>query len=155
MKLIRQDKEGTYQLTDYLNHLDMIRDRLPHGARDFAFYQGHYDITHPRCLHDSWVARMMLTEDESRTIQIELLLFGAFHDGHHRIVYKDVNSYKLAIDKTRYKSTAVGHADWVVDELLLTDGGLVSHEIEFSDSARWHIVAKDIAYSWVEKGQTI
>jgi hypothetical protein len=43
----------------------------------------------------------------------------------------------------------VGHRDWLVDEIRLSDRGLVVHEILFSRGALWTIEAADLRYEWL------
>lgn len=152
MKFIQQDAEGIYQLANYIAYLETVRNTLPHGARGFVFTEERYNFSHPQCLHDSWVTKLALTESESKVTQIELILLGSYHDGHHKIIYEDVRCYELSTINTKRGSLTIGHGDWIVDEVLLTEEGLIAHEIEFSDSARWRIVAKDMTYSWIKKG---
>jgi len=43
----------------------------------------------------------------------------------------------------------VGHGDWLVDEVHLSERGYVGHEILFSRGARWRIEAFDLRYEWL------
>ncbi len=77
---------------------------------------------------------------------------GAYHDGSIEIIYKNVSSYslrKLAKDNSgNVNKNISGHGDWLMDEIMLSDGGDVMHEIIFSNNCQWNIECKDIIYSW-------
>ena len=38
--------------------------------------------------------------------------------------------------------------DWIVDEILLTEEGRISHEISFSERGGWKIVCADLFHQW-------
>jgi hypothetical protein len=152
VQLIIQDEAGI-QLERYLAYLEQIGPRLPAGARSFALASWHYDIRDRKCPHDSWLESTSIqeigygTRKEVRNLQITATFLGSFHDGVFDISYEDVKSYSLALPSNDRRPGVV-HGDWLVDEVLLTEDGYVSHEILFSDSAVWKIVCRDMIHQW-------
>lgn len=57
-------------------------------------------------------------------------------------------SYDLATGPNSEAHAKRGHGDWLIDEIRLSDRGLVLHEILFSSGARWLIESEDIEYTW-------
>src|SRR5712664_461435 len=120
----------------YREYLQSIKERLPLSAFEFATAAWHYDYSDHRCLHDSWVESLTIKERESgerlhhRSLSISARLFGAFHDGHVLLDYADVYMYSLEGPKAR-----AGHGDWLVDEIRLSENGLVLHEVLFSNDS--------------------
>lgn len=155
MKIITH-ANGSYDLRAYLAYLDDMSDKLPDNTRAFAFAPGHYDMSHRRCPHDSWVDSLSITElcegdrNHIRRLEIKARFMGAYHDGFFELTYTDVTKYLLSVGSTIRKDARIGHGDWVVDEILMK-GNLVCHEIQFSNSGRWKIVCSDITYLWSSK----
>jgi hypothetical protein len=114
--------------------------------------QWHYDHNDHRCPHDSLVEAITISEPasgkrrEKRHIEIKVRLLGAFHDGHLELSYSDVQAYSLtgASDKRRL----VGHDDWLVDEVRLSEKKQVEHEILFVSGSRWLVECADIRFGW-------
>ena len=133
----------------YREYLQSIKDRLPSSAFEFATAAWHYDYRDHRCPHDSWVESLTIGEASKegrlhdRSLYISMRLLGAFHDGHILLSYLDVQTYLLDNPKT-----LSGHGDWLVDEIRLSETGLVLHEVLFSTGSRWLIQAKDISCEW-------
>jgi hypothetical protein len=153
MHLISLSEEG-YQLERYLSYLQQVRTSLPEGTQSFALADWHYNLGHRRCPHDSWLEMVTLrelsqgTRMEIRELEITAKFLGAFHDGFFEITYRGVQSYSLVLPKERGRSAVVAHGDWIIDEILLTEEGGVSHEILFSESGVWKIVCRDLVYEW-------
>jgi hypothetical protein len=78
-----------------------------------------------------------------RALHISVRLSGAYYDGHLLLDYSDVKTYSLEKPKTR-----AAHGDWLVDEIRLSENGVVLHEILFNSGSRWLIEAADISYEW-------
>jgi len=143
------------QFRAYFDYLETIRSSLSPTAYEFAAAAWHYDHEDHRCPHDGWVEKLEITEratgprDEVRSIDTNLRLLGAYHDGSLELGYIDVAEYSLAIvahspsDRPR-----IGHGDWLRDEITLTGGSLVRHEIEFSTEASWVIICRDLTWNW-------
>ena len=139
----------------YFAYLESISDRLPTSACGFAKAGWHYDTTDHRALHDSWVEWLKISEPSSgdrhkiRSLEIEVRLLGAYHDGHMTLKYHGVQSYSLATPlEFKYPPLDSGHGDWLQDEVRLSERGFVLHEIEFSRGSRWTIECEDIEWEW-------
>lgn len=139
----------------YREYLQSLRDKLPSSAYEFAMADSHYAPSSPQCPHDSWVESLTISEpysgarSEDRSIEISLRLLGAYHDGHIELTYQNVKSYSLETPaEFRMPPLDAGHGDWLTDEIRLSPGGPVLHEIEFSRGSRWIIECGDILYRW-------
>jgi hypothetical protein len=107
----------------------------------------HHDHADSRCPHDAWVEHLTINESamgdrqQYRSIDIYLRLLGAYHDGHLELAYRDVRSYTLATppDCLWPPSNGAGHGDWLIDDIGLSERGLVLHSILFSRGSRWTI----------------
>jgi hypothetical protein len=87
---------------------------------------------------------------EERSIRITLELLGSYHDGRIRFSYPQVRSYSvMAPSEFEWPPRGVGHGDWLIDEVGLTDDGFVTHEILFSRGSQWRIEAADLSYEWL------
>jgi hypothetical protein len=143
------------QFDAYVEYLASVRERLPANAYFFAAAPWHYDFSDHRCPHDSWLESLSVIEissgdrNQDRSVLIKVSLLGAYHDGTIEISYQRVDSYSL--DKQGANITPplnVGHGDWLIDEVRLSDRGFILHEIEFSSGSRWLIECEDIEYRW-------
>lgn len=144
------------QVEAYYDYLQSVKDRLSPDAFSFASADWHYDPTDHRCPHDSWVESLTLAEPssgnrhESRKVELKLRLLGAYHDGHSEILYSEVSGYHLRMPELhRGQGSPVGHGDWLVDEIRLSERGLVEHEIRFSQGSSWLIECENIIYKWM------
>jgi hypothetical protein len=141
-----------WQLDPYLRYLRENAERFPRNARDFALAEWHYDIRHHQCPHDSRLESFAIKEratgerHENSTVNIESLFLGAFHDGFFSLTYQDVRTYSLQLEPHELVRRA--HGDWLVDELTLTDEGLVRHEIEF-ERASMTVICADLEHRWL------
>jgi hypothetical protein len=152
MKYIHR-RDGEIMLGPYLDYIAEMAERLPPGARHFALLPYHYEIVDRRCPHDAWlefanVVEINARQDRgSRSISILTRFLGSYHDGYFELVYSNVHRYRMSLKTASRKAAQVGHADWIVDEILLDRSGRVSHEIEFENGS-WKIMCEDILYSW-------
>lgn len=157
MKYIYTGDDGATELDAYKRYIESVRDALPRGVHDFIFHEGRFDFYHKKCMHDSWIERIAIAESgagdrrEKRTLEVEILALGSYHDGYHRLLYSGVRGYNFALADSMRGEAPIGHADWLVDEVVLLDSNLVSHEIQFSDSGLLKITFTDMVYEWIEK----
>ena len=134
----------------YRAYLESIAEHLPEATRSFALADWHYDFADHRAPHDAWVDSISIYESatgerrEVRQLHIKLRLFGAYHDGHIEIEYKDVYRYSIGSD-------CPAHGDWLYDEVRLSESGHVLHEVEIGGQL-WCIECGDIEYSWLPAG---
>lgn len=158
MKFFTSSSTGSERRTEreyesYIRYLNDNRHLFPTEAFDFAAAEWHYDASDHRCPHDSWVESLEIVErgetisSESRHIDIHLTLLGAYHDGTLSIRYEKV-SYKLdlAPDELRQPKT---HGDWLIDEIRLSGGRRVVHEINFWRNGTWMIECDNIHAEWL------
>jgi hypothetical protein len=148
VRFIVYDGRG-WQLDAYLDYLHKNAERFPRNARDFALAEWHYDMKHHQCPHDSWLESFAIKErvtgerDQKSTADIESLFLGSFHDGLFSLTYRDVRTYSLQLEP--HAPAGRAHGDWLVDEVTLTDEGLVRHEIEF-ERASLTVICADLEY---------
>lgn len=151
----KDGSESRNSFDDYSNYLASVRNQLPASAHAFAAAIWHYDFSDHRCPHDCWVDSMSIMEvpsgdrQQDRYIAIKVRLLGAYHDGFLELSYKKVKSYSL-LSPTEFNLPPlnVGHGDWLIDEVRVSETGLVLHEIEFSRGSCWLIECEDIEYTW-------
>ena len=151
MKYIRHDENG-YHLDGYLTYLNSVRDRTPLNAAQYAFAPWRYRKDDHQCPHDSCLNELRIKENHEsvslkRNLELRGEFLGAFHELLFEIVWQGVQAYSLTLGSATRGKHPVGHADWLIDELLVEESGLLSHEIEFSDSGRWKIVCADLVYT--------
>jgi hypothetical protein len=140
----------------YRQYLASIQDRLLAGARTYATSDWHMDHQHSRSPHDAWVESVVIQEPargdrkEARAIEIVIELLASSHDGRIRFTYTQVRSYALGVPpEFEMPPLNVGHGDWLVDEVRLSDRGLIVHEILLSRGSLWAIEATDLRYEWL------
>lgn len=147
---------GDSAFSKYFEYLEKNKDMFPRKAHEFASARWHYDFDDHRCPHDSWVESICVNEpssgdrNEIRVIDISIKLLGAYHDGWLTLLYQNVKKYNFFYEHADNVPT-IGHGDWLIDELRLSDNGLVVHEIVFSNNARWLIECSDMHFDWIEK----
>jgi len=111
----------------YDAYLARNKSNFPEMAYDFAIADWHHNYRDHKALHDSWLSEVRIIEigqGNAREIDIIVQLLGAFHNGTLTLHYKDVLSYQLG-------SSTTGHTSINRDEVRLSDGGSVLHEIEW------------------------
>jgi hypothetical protein len=131
---------------------------MPPRAFEFATAEWHYDPEDHRCPHDAWVKSLIVSErasgsrQERRSLEVELTLLGAYHDGVLTLTYCGVRQYSLFQPPVNQQAE-VAHGDWLVDEVEVADASrpeapLVVHHILFSGRGVWTIEAQDILCEW-------
>jgi hypothetical protein len=134
-------------------YLRSIVDRLPPGVRAFASADWHYDPADHRCPHDAWIEALTVHEtpadgrSQRRNLEIYLRCLGAYHDGHLELRYTGVRSYSLTVPHAGPRPGIIGHGDWLTDEVRLSDGGAVLHEVRF-ERGRLLIECDDLGVTW-------
>ena len=143
----------------YFSYLESLRERIPKSAFEFATAPWHYGNKDSRNLHDAWVNSLTIREpaqgarNEIRTLEIEVTLLGPYHDGITTLIYRDVKTYSLdtpagCVHGGEKRLNYIAHGDWLVDEIRLSERGLVIHEVKFERGSRWLIECKDIECTW-------
>lgn len=123
----------------YAMYLEKQRARFPPSAYALASSDWYFDPSVHHAPHDAWLESTTITET---TMTIKLL--GPYHDGYIELHYPQLLGYRLTADKT-----AQGHGDWRYDEFRLDEQGRLLHEIEWSDTGNWLIVASDVQHKWL------
>jgi hypothetical protein len=140
--------------TAYADYLRSVKGLMPDSAYEFAAAEWHYDFNDHKCPHDSWVEHLNLKErsagsrSEIRHLDIEVKLLGAYHDKWLYLSYLDVVSYSF---HSGNKEGDVGHGDWLIDEVRLSEKRFVIHEVVFDTGAKWIIECGDIRFNCIEK----
>lgn len=135
----------------YRSYLDSVRGRMPRAAFEFAAADWHYDFSDHRAPHDGWLEALEIREHAAGArrqygrVEILVRLLAAHHDGHIELRYTDVQSYSLASSV----EPDAGRRDWLYDEVRLSEGGRVEHEVEWSGGGLWLIECGDLAYAWL------
>jgi len=161
MRFADETPDGNYAIypQQYLDYVSSICERLPAGVQSIASGKWYFDPTDHRCPHDSWLESVTLSEPSSgarsqtKDLSLSIRLLASYHDGYIDFSYKGLKRYTL--DGSRLgsvKSAGTAHSDWLTDEFILLNDGLVSHEIRFSSETVWTIIAEDVGYSWVPFG---
>lgn len=151
------DKRSKQNWQAYQNRLQKIKKRMSPSVQEYALADWHYNPSDHRCPHDAWLEHLIIRElasgerSEIRTLQIEIRLLGAYHDGYIELLYKDVESYCLDQPHRRgqWETTEKGHKDWKVDEVDLSKNGYILHEIEWQDGGHWFIECRDFEFKWI------
>jgi hypothetical protein len=128
----------------YDAYLKKNKGLFPASAYEFSTADWHHNFRDHKALHDSWLASIVVTEsgeNDERTYEIKVRLFGAFHDGYLNLLYKGVKSYQVGSSTNEH--TALNR-----DEVRLSERGYVLHEIEWWQSASWVIECEDILFEW-------
>ncbi|MEO8071875.1 MAG: hypothetical protein ABI686_01385 [Acidobacteriota bacterium] len=141
----------------YQNRLQKIKKRMPLSVQEYALADWHYNFSDHRCPHDAWLEHLIVRElvsgerSEIRSLEIEVKLLGAYHDGYIEFHYKEVKSY--CFDQPhrqgKWETTKKRHKDWIVDEVDLSGNGYILHEIEWLDGGHWFIECRSFEYNWI------
>lgn len=129
----------------YEAYLAENRARFPESAFAFASAEWRNDFSDHRAPHDSWITDIHFNDGAlprfagSGSKDLNLVLLGAYHDGHLHLRYRDVQSFNVA---------ATGLIEIYRDEVRLSECGHVLHEIEFLGNPNWLIVCSDIEWEW-------
>lgn len=139
----------------YDQYLKALGSRLPSSVREFALASWYKDAQSHQCPYDAWVESVQLVESaagpskDRRSLNIEIRLLGAYHDGHIAYKYDDVQNYALVFPVINERLAKAAHDGWRLDEIRVSPANNVIHEIAFKSGARWLIECKSITYSWL------
>ena len=155
MEYIYQDEDGGWQIEPYFAYIASVADRMPPNAQRFVLNRDHFALFPRNSLHDAWVEAVVIREPavgdrlEQRTIEIELQLLGAYHDGRIWLTYQQVQSYVLStpVEFPLPPSGTVGHGDLLIHEVRLTEAGFIVHEILFSRGSTMVIECADLVHT--------
>lgn len=150
------------QFERYYDYLRSNQAKLPKAAYEYATAPWHYNfgLEDPRCPHDAWVESILIREQEvglppqrrQRELWIDVRLLNAQQSGYIEISYAYVASLSLevpnVVDTELPASSNRGYHDWLIDEIRLSDHGLIVHEVDFRLGAHWLIECKELSYNW-------
>lgn len=145
-------------LTAYRAYLRTIKNWLPPETYAYAAAEWHYDDGR-RGPHDAWVESLQILEGPAREgasgrdTEISIRLLSAYQDRILEYLYKGVTAYTL-IGPTphRPRPSSGGHGGWLIDEVRLSEEGLVIHEIEFSNGCSWVITCRNLVHRDQRRG---
>ena len=144
IKCVETDRGCKLDDGAYSEYFRLIRDKLPPQVKMFAEAEWHYDFKNPKCPHDSWVERVVITESSDgvakadRGLEIHVTLLGAYHDGLIELLYLGVYSYQIRGRSGDRPRSLRPHGDWLIDEIRMSDDGHIIHEVEF-ERATWEV----------------
>lgn len=135
----------------YKAYLEENRARFPASAYEYASAPWRNDFSDHRAPHDSWVSQIQLYDrslpksGSDRITELEIVLLGAYHDGHLHLRYHGVRTLALFANGIDLAPTEVYR-----DEVRLSDEeGFVLHEIEFMGADNWLIECRDLEFEWI------
>lgn len=127
-------------LDDYFAYLSSVKERFTPELYAFAANQKHYNLTSHSSLHDSWLNFLNFQEratgerNETRDLEIDLQLLGAFHDRNINLKYKGVQSVSFDIPREfqNLPKYQVANGDLLMHEISINQYEEFEHKILFS-----------------------
>lgn len=134
---------------NYKNYVESVKNRLPKSACAFMSADWHYQHMDYRCPHDSRIINISIIEETSNNpaskCSLEINLIGGY--GNEILIkYDSVFSYELIKNEIEWPAGDESHGDWLIDELILLDDGMLNHEIIFTNSTI-NIKSRNIEYT--------
>jgi hypothetical protein len=125
---------------------------MPASALTFAMAEWHYDANDERCLHDSRMKSFVFFESvdakDRRCVDAKLVLLGAYEDREILLEYDRILGLRLDGGHSDKKEDSAGIlGDLIIDEVRMTDAGLVLHDILFRSGARWQLECENLTHS--------
>lgn len=142
-------EEYKKRVSDYQSYLASIKDKISLSPHGFIFEDWYRNCDSHRCPHDSWLDRIVVSEDDNNEVNIELKLLGAYHDGYIFFRYSGVKYYKL--DRHSTSVIKSSHGDLRYEEFRLDDEGYLVHEFDWytlDENAIFLIACESVSYSW-------
>jgi hypothetical protein len=139
------------RIADYEQYLSSIKEKLSLSPEGFIFDDWYKDRASHRCLHDSWLTKLFISESSDNQVDIQLTLLGAYHDGQIILTYSDVQYYRL--DRNKNSAVVGSHGDLRYEEFRMDDKGNMIHEFDWytkDENAVFLIACKHICYEWRE-----
>lgn len=133
----------------YYAYLESNRAKFPQKAYELATSSWRHNFSDHRALHDSWVQSFQFSDDslpragKDRKNSLEIVLLGAYHDGHIVLCYENVSAFNLSHSDVREGPTEIYR-----DEIRLSEAGRVLHEIELLARDNWLIECEDMGQRW-------
>jgi hypothetical protein len=150
VRLVEEPGRNTIDVSQYTTYLEGVRARMPIGALAYAEAPWHYDFRDERALHDAAFlgltqAGWSLPEDPQPGAQgtLEVRLFGSRRNGILRFDYQSATRLQWAVKRAEQPD----YGDALVDEVRLSEHGVVVHEIAF-EHATLVIECVDLTATW-------
>jgi hypothetical protein len=148
-----------YNVRKYLDYVEANKNRFSASTLEYIRADWHYDTSSNLCPHDSWLMGVAVDEigtgprRERRSTGVKMKFLGAYHDIEFLLEYDGVTSYEISCNRSESHSNGAG--DWLVDEIVLDDhGSLFTHEIMFSNDAKFVIKGKNILHRVLQSGES-
>jgi hypothetical protein len=139
----------------YRVYVESIRSKLPTHVYAFASNPSYFNLDSCSSLHDAWLEKLTVRERASgeqrqiRQLEIQLCLFGHYHDRWIHLNYAGVTQYSFhkapKYGEPRYSHSA--HGDLFTHEIRLGHDGLLLHELLFEKGSSLLIECADITHS--------
>lgn len=100
-KYIYENEDGFKCFDRYFEYIKSIKDNNPIDLFRFVSDKNRYNLSSKHSLHDSWLDSLVIREKSTegishkQLIDIEIDLLGPHHDRKFRLIYKDVQGYRL------------------------------------------------------------
>jgi hypothetical protein len=156
MKYILPLPGGGWDLAGYIDYITTCRDAMPAEVFSFASDIRNFDLTSHQSLHDAWLEWFMIKEcasgsrSENRSIQLECLFLGPYHDQYIELKYLDVDRYRFSFPGRQVANSTVAHGDLLMHEVRLEDGRVV-HQMEFSNGAEFEICCRVFEHRLIKR----
>ncbi|AHK18883.1 hypothetical protein KD5_03270 [Yersinia pseudotuberculosis] len=150
IKFIENNDGFTMDSSAYPDYVNSIKTHVPKNALQFMEASWHYDHRDPKCPHDAKIESLCIRERnfaDFRVTDIDILLLGAYGN-RMSLFYSEVYSYNIDKKKCEWPTDDYSHGDWLVDEISLSDDGLLIHKIILTDAVI-SIKSKDVKYNIV------
>ena len=144
-------EESKRRFSEYKEYLETIKGKLSFFPINFIFEEWYTDIASHKCIHDSWLDKVLISEDDENKVTITLKLLGAYHDGFITLKYSDVQYYKL--NRNESSTIKSSHGDLRYEEFRLDEDGNQIHEFDWytlDENAAFLIACRHIEYIWEE-----
>lgn len=157
VRYVQVEATGTGYAFDpnpYLDHLELMRDELPAGARAFATDPDHYNVRSERCVKDLKLVTLTVA-DASGQLSVQVRFqFNEVAPEVLEIGYRDVLSIDVSVSDSgphRYPPDAQTRrlSDVQLDEILPHPWGC-AHEIQFIKGTIT-VIAADLEAGWVAR----
>ena len=139
----------------YRVYVESISSNLPAHVYAFASNPSYFNLDSRSSLHDAWLEKLTVRETgngerrQIRQLEIQLCLFGPYHDRWIHLNYTGVTQYSFLTPpkygEPKYSQTA--HGDLFTHEIRLGHDGLLLHELLFERGSALLIECADITHS--------
>ena len=155
MKYITKDNQKEIDYNSYLEYLIFNKSIFDSKIYTFASNYLYFDLSSPSSLHDSWLESFRVVENriegkDDSSIEVEIILLGAFHDRKIHMRYGDVSRYEFGFAETTIGKSCIRsrHGDIFTHEIRL-ENKVYEHEIAFNNGAKFLVAFSKFSH-WEE-----